>query len=319
MSVRAVLYDANGEDRDLDLVAEQEPELSSARLLWVDVDDADPDGLAAVARTLELEPSDLRRISAETRRPELLRLPDRVVLRLGAVEPEDDEALRHELVIVVGKNHVVTFHDGPLAAIDAFREDLEEEPELGRLDAAPFAIALIDSVLTAYFRQIERIERDIDALDELAVRSRREQTFLASVLRLRRRIARVRQTLVPNREALAPLGRPDFELRSDLGAIWPGLIDRLERAIDAIENSRELLVGSMDLYLGRASQRTNDVMKVLTLVSAILLPGALLAGIMGMNFQVPFFSDSANFYVVLGAMGVMAIAILALARWRAWI
>jgi magnesium transporter len=319
VTVRAVLYDADGADREIDLEDAAGVKLGDARLLWVDVDEADEDGLGVVARTLELEPTVIRRLTTETRRPELVRLPDRVVLRLGAVEADDDEAQRHELVVVVGKNHVVTIHDGPLGPIDAFRTELEEEPDLGRLDAAAFAIAVIDSLLSAYFQQIERIERDVDALDELAVRSKREESFLATVLRLRRRIARVRRTLVPNREALAPLGRPDFELRSDLGSIWPGLLDRLERAIDAIENARELLVGSMDLYLGRASQRTNDVMKVLTLVSAILLPGALLAGIMGMNFQVSFFDNAANFYLVIGAMGVMALVILALARWRSWI
>ena len=139
------------------------------------------------------------------------------------------------------------------------------------------------------------------------------------MLTLRRRIARLRRTLVPNREALAPLGRPDFELRPELGSVWPGLLERLERAIDAIENARELLVGSFDLYLGRASQRTNDVMKALTLVSSILLPGVVLAGIMGMNFKLDFFDQTSNFFLVIGAMIAMAIVILGIARWRRWI
>jgi len=319
VTLRAVLYDANGEDRDVDLTNGDVPRLGDDRLLWIDIDRRDFEELRVAARALGLEETGFRRLVREDRRPQMVRLPEHVVLTLGAVQPDDPEARRHEVAIVVGQNHVVTVHDGPLAAIDDFRHDMREERELGRLDAAGFTVVLLDAILTVYFRQIEEIERDIDALDELAVRNRREETFLASVLTLRRRIARLRRALAPNREALLPLGRPDFELRGDLGVVWPGLLERLERAIDAVENARELLVGSFDLYLGRASQRTNDVMKVLTLVSSILLPGVVLAGIMGMNFKVDFFDTPSNFYLVVGLMGLLSVAILLVARWRRWI
>jgi len=318
VTIRAVLYDANGDDRTVDLTTNV-PELDEHQLLWIDIDQREPDEVARAAVALGLAPEIGQRLAKEDRRAQLLRLSDRIVLRLGAVEPDDADAHRHELAMVVGRNHVMTVHDGPLGAIEEFRSDLRQERDLGRLDAAAFAVAIIDAVLTIYFRTVESIERDIDALDELAVRTKSEETFLSTVLVLRRRIARLRRTLVPNREALAPLGRPDFELRSDIGSVWPGVLDRLERAIDGVENSRELLVGSFDLYLGRSSQRTNDVMKVLTLVSSILLPGAVLAGVMGMNFPMAFFQDQTNFWLVLAGMATMAVVILGIARWRGWI
>ena len=163
----------------------------------------------------------MRRLSREDHRARILRLPDRVVLTLGVVDPDDAQADRHELDIVVGANHVITVHDRPLAAIDTFRSEIDQEDQLGRLDATSFTAGLIDSVLAAFFQQIESIEREIDALDELAVRARADDRFLAAVLTLRRRIARLRRVLAPNREALLPLERPDFELRTDLGPIWP--------------------------------------------------------------------------------------------------
>ena len=319
MTIRAVLYDAKGQDLEIDLADARPVKIANHRLLWIDVDARDADELGTAAAAVGLEPQGLRRLSRVDRRARILRLPDRVVLTLGAVEPDDPEARRHELDLVVGPNHVVTVHDGPLSPLDAFRKDIEQEPELGALDAAAFTAGLIDAVIAAYFRQIEAIERDIDALDELAVQVRSDERFLQSVLVLRRRIARLRRALAPNREALLPLERPDFELRADLGPVWPGTIQRLERAIDAVENARELLVGSFDLYLGRSSQRTNDVMKVLTLVSAIALPGIVLAGVMGMNFELPFFEEPGNFWLVAGAMLIMAGIILGAARWRRWI
>jgi magnesium transporter len=319
VTIRAVLYDANGNDRTVDLAAEAKPDLDEEQLLWIDIDERDADDLATAAHALGLGPEAVQRLALHDRQSQLFRLPDRIVLLLGAVEPDDPDARRRELSMLVGRNHVVTVHDGSLTAIDEFRSGMEQEQDLGRLDAAAFAVAIIDAVLTIYFRVVESIERDIDALDELAVRTKREEMFLSSVLALRRRIARLRRALVPNREALAPLGRPDFELRSDIGSVWPGVLDRLERAIDGVENSRELLVGSFDLYLGRSSQRTNDVMKVLTLVSAILLPSVVLAGIMGMNFKLDFFDQTSNFWVVIGAMAVFAAVILVVARWRDWL
>jgi len=319
VTVRAILYNTTGDDREVDLAAEGRLRLDDKQLLWVDVDDRETADLTTVAAAVGIEPEGLGRLAQENRTAALLRLPERVVITIGAVDPDDEDARRHEVDIVVGANHVVTVHEGPVAAIDEFRADLQREPELGRLDSVGFSASLLDAIVTDFSRQIEAIERAIDELDEVAIRSRDDSGFLTQVLVLRRRIARLRRVLAPNREALLPLERPDFEVRSDLGTLWPGVIQRLERTIDGLENARELLVGSFDLYLGRSSQRTNDVMKVLTLVSSIALPAIVLAGVMGMNFKLGFFDESTNFFVVVAVMVVTAVAILAFARWRRWI
>jgi magnesium/cobalt transport protein CorA len=318
VTIRAVLYDAKADDRDIDLDRD-EVRVTNDRLLWIDLDDRNPADLRRASAAVGLEPEGLGRLAQEDRRARILRLPDQVVLTLGAVDPNDEEARRREIDIVIGVNHVITVHDGGLPAVEAFRRQIANEGKVGKLDAASFTAGLIDAIFTAYFRQIETIERDIDELDELALKASESRRYLETVVILRRRIARLRRALAPNREALSPLERPDFELRTDLGKIWPGTIQRLERAIDGIENARELLVGSFELYLGRSSQRTNDVMKVLTLISAIALPGIVLAGVMGMNFKLPFFDDPANFWLVAGAMVVFAVLILGVARARHWI
>jgi len=319
LTVRATLYQSHGGDRTIELGDDFPRKIKDDQLLWIDLDSREPAELEEAATAVGLDDRALMRLTRTGTRARLLRLPDRVILTVGAVDPEDPEARRHELDIVVGANHVITVHDEPLEAITGYADAIADEQELGRLDAASFTAGVIDAVIAAFFRQIESIEREIDRLDELAVRRPRDGEFLDRVLEVRRRIARLRRALAPNREALLPLSRPDFELRADLGPIWPGIVERLERAIDAVENARELLVGSFDLYLGRTSQRTNDVMKALTLVSAVVLPGVVLAGIMGMNFHLGFFDDPGNFYVVIAAMVVSSLLILLVARWRAWI
>jgi magnesium/cobalt transport protein CorA len=319
VTLRATFFDANGEDRDLDLAAGPPPKLGDKQLLWIDLDERSAGHLHRVAQAVGLEEVALERLALEERTGPILRLEGRVALTLIAVDPDDATVGRHVLDLLIGPNHVVTVHQGPLDAIRAFREDVAREPELGRLDAVQFTAGLLDAVFASYFRQVEAIEARIDELDLLAVRNPRDEPYLDAVVEVRRRIARLRRALSPNREALLPLSRPDFELHEELGVIWPGVAQRLERAIDEVENARELLVGSFDLYLGRASQRTNDVMKTLTIISSIALPAIVIAGVMGMNFKLPFFDDNANFAVVIIAMVVLSIAILGYARWRTWI
>ena len=323
MTVRARLYDARGDDRDVD-IAEIEPgKIDDKSLLWIDADSDDEAHIDGIARAVGLEPQLVRVLAAEQRRPRLVRLPDRVAVTLSAIDRRgsgEDGLVHCELDVLLGRNLVITVHDGPLTAVRQFSEQVRHEQELGLLDAGAFMTGLVDAVLTAYVGEVEMIEAEIDRLDQIALRSTTDQDdFLARIVDLRRRIGILRRWLAPNRDAITPLVRPDFELHGDIATAWPGLGERLERVIGQVENTRELLVGSFDVYMGRSAQRSNDVMKTLTIVSAILLPSVVLAGVMGMNFKVPFFDNPGNFFVVVGAMLAFAIAILVVARWRHWI
>ena len=78
------------------------------------------------------------------------------------------------------------------------------------------------------------------------------------------------------------------------------MLSRFESTVQEARDAREAIVGSFDVLIARGGHRTNEIMKVLTLASVILLPGALIAGVMGMNFKVGLFDDSSLFWVVLG-------------------
>jgi magnesium transporter len=320
MTLRARLYDAHGDDRDIDLDREEVGAVGDRRLLWIDLDERAEADLERIASALDLDRRIIRHLAVDGADVRLLRFPEWIVVTLGAIDEGEADALtRRDLDVVVGRNLVITVHDGPLAALEGFREELSDEDVVGQLDAGAFMTGLIDAVFAAYFREIDAIDRRIDALDQLALRSSKNDDFLTAVVGLRSRIALVRRALTPNRDALGPLVRPDFEVHDDVVRAWPGTIERLERAIEAIEKSRELLVGSFDIYLGHAAHRTNEVMKLLTIVSSIALPGIVLAGVMGMNFKVPFFETPNNFFVVIAAMVLFAIVIVGIARWRRWI
>jgi magnesium transporter len=324
--VRARLYDADGRDREIELEPGMAARVGAKQLLWIDVQGRGPSDLDAIGSAVGLDARSLDRLAKPPERADLTLYPEHIHLVLQVTEPPADDGrldgapvVRHPVDIVAGRDWVVTIHDGPLAALARFDATTEGETRLGALDAASFVAAVADEVLADYLELVEDIEREIDHLDERALRHRGDSDILGQVVRMRRRIGLIRRTLAPHRVAFAALARPDMALHEELGEPWPGLSDRLDRALDAVENLRELLLGTFDIYMGRTAQDANDTMKVLTLLSAVLLPGVVLAGVMGMNFQMPFFDATDNFWIVIGAMVAFGAVILGVARWRDWL
>ena len=243
-------------------------------------------------------------------------------ITLEAMEPTDEDPprlVRREIDLLAGKNIVLTVHDGRVEALDRFRDGIDGETLLGVLTAADLVSALVDEVLVGYFLLVERIEREIDELDQRALHGRHGDDVLAAIVALRRRIGLIRRTLAPHRDAFSTLALPQIGIEETIGKPWPGLVDRLEAAMAAVEALRDGLLGTFDIHMGRVSQRANDVMRILTLLSAVLLPAVVLAGIMGMNFKLEFFDQTSNFWLVLGTMVVFAVTIVAVGKLRRWL
>jgi magnesium transporter len=290
----------------------------------VDVDRSSDDAdstLAAVEEVLGVKVTDLPAHEEDAGRARLVRTEDRIHLTVEALEPEGDDAsnlVRREIDLVAGPNLVVSIHEGETAALARFRKGLDGETRLGLLTAGDLLSTLVDEVLDGYFLIAEKIEREIDELDQLALRGARRDDVLKRIVRLRHRIGVVRRTLAPHRQALSTLALPEMRAAELVGQPWPGLIDRLESAMDTIEGLRDGLMGTFDIHMSRESQRANDVMRTLTLLSAVLLPAVVLAGVMGMNFKLGFFDDTTNFWLVIVTMVSLAVGILAVARSRGW-
>jgi Mg2+ and Co2+ transporter CorA len=338
--IHARLYDADGRDREIDVEPGIADRVKDRQLLWIDVEGRDPADLETLTSAVGIGKHLAGRLARERGRADLTQYENHIHLvletmeaagssheraagseddRVAASDEDDAEPVRRELDLVAGHNWVVTVHDGARPVLDRIADLTRGDTHFGALDAAGFLAAIVDEVLAGYLELAEGIEREIDRLDERALRSKPRDDVLARIVKLRRRIGTIRRTLTPHRLAFAALARPEMELHEELGHPWPGLSDRLDRAIEAIENLRDLLLGTYDIHMGRAAHEANEVMKRLTLLSAVLLPAVVLAGVMGMNFKVDFFENSANFWIVVGAMAVFGVSLLGAARWRGWL
>lgn len=322
--IRARLFDADGHDEDTGLRPDMVGRLGRQRLLWIDVDGREPAQLAKVGQAVGLGDRLLARLATAPERADLTHFPDHLHVAMQAVDEArsgdpDPGSRPNGLDIIGGRDWVVTIHDGPSAALQRIEAANEGETLLGALDAATFVAAVADEVLAGYLGYVEELERQIDVLDEHALHGRHDDDVLVAIVRLRRRMGDVRRTLAPHRAVFTGLARPEIELHPGFGGPWPGVADRLERTLDAVANVRELLLGTFDIYMGRTAHDANEVVKILTLISAVLLPSVVLAGIMGMNFRLPFFEEPDNVWLVIGAMAILAVGILGAARWRRWI
>jgi Mg2+ and Co2+ transporter CorA len=226
------------------------------------------------------------------------------------------------LDFIVSERWLVTAHDGEVPFLQRFREQDKAETLIGLLTGQSLAASLLDWHLGQYFHEVSRIEEAADKLDERVLRESASQSLLGRMVALRRRVSKLRTLLVAQREVFYGMSRPDFALITDSGAapFYEGLVARFERAVDEVERTRDVVVGSFELFTSKTGQQTNDLVKVLTFLTAIVGFCAAIAGLMGMNFKLAFFETGlTGFALVTGGLVVVALTSLAYARYRKWI
>ncbi len=331
--ISSYLYDAEGRDHQVELSAETLSSLGDQRLLWIDVVGRDPAELKQVARTLELDPASLRTLlsAGSTRLENFGKYIQLSVETAPAIVEADGNVGRNgghtvqphvRLDILIDKAWLVTVHEGEVGFIEAFRSQDRAETMIGALTTHDFAASLLDMHLEAYFKEIARVEGLVDKLDEQALIRPSSKTLLGRMVTLRRRVSRLRTLLSAQRAVFYGLSRPDLQIVAEAGASphFTILASRYERAIDEVEHTRDLVVGSFELFASRTAQQTNELVKVLTFLTAVLGFCAAIAGVFGMNFEANVFATgNAGFYATVAALILITLVLAITARWRRWL
>lgn len=325
MTVRAYLYDADGTDHEIDLTGGLPP-LNERQLLWIDVVGGERAEIEEVGAVVKLHRESVRTLLNPVGRPRLDQFGGYFQVNVVAIEPSEqggEPSFRPvALDFFAGPNYVVTVHAAPLQFLDDFAGQAREDSELGALGSATFVAALLNWHLNSYFRVLEQLEGAVDALDEEVLLHPLDREFLEDLVELRRRVGRLRRLLAPHREVFSSLARPDFQGLADPEAApqFRSLEDRFERALDAAENAREVVLGSFDLYMAGVGRKTNDAVQVLTIFTVALGIVGAAAGLMGTNFTVEFFkSGERGFWLMILSMTVLIVLVLWVARRRRWI
>jgi magnesium transporter len=321
--VTALLFERDKVD-EVDDWASSLSQLGRSSILWIDLERPDESEVRALAEELELSAQSTDRLGG--RRDERPYFGDfESYLHITAHAPrESGEHYELERIeCLFSKRWVVTVHAGPLGVIETFRERATGSGETGKLEGPEFLANILEWVLGSYLDAFEGIELTLEEMDERVMQGSLsgQEAELGRLVDLRREIGRLRRALVSHREMFLALARPELDAisSSSSGERFCSLQARLEEVVQAARDSRDSVVGSFDVLIARTEQRTNEIVKVLTLASMLLLPGALIAGVLGMNFKVGLFETAAYFWVAIAGIIGIAAATLVAARARRWI
>jgi magnesium transporter len=320
IATRVLLLDADGRDRVIPLESLQLQRLSPRELAWVDVLSDDPSALIPLLQSLDLAALPLPQLLAKDS-PPLCSRQDWFAARATAPVWRSAEHFEGEpWLLAVGAQVVITVHRAPLQFLDDLFEHEDPESRLGALTTDSFAAALLDRMLTLYFNAIDAFEDMVDAMEVAILQPRVHARHLPQLRQLRRALSVLRHLLTSHRDLFDAMARPDFRPESETGVVpFAAVSARYERAVDAIENARDLVIGSFEMLATRLSQRTNDSMRMLTFATVLLGSLAVIAGVLGMNFDAPLFDTGARgFWITIGLMTGIVVAAIGYAMARGW-
>jgi magnesium transporter len=244
-----------------------------------------------------------------------------IIMKMLEYNAETQSVDAEQLSIVLGDNFLLTFQEKPGDFFGGLRNEIKIADSIVRKMGPDYlACRIIDIIVDNYFGTVERFGNEIeDKEDELVTNPTR--TVLYSIQGTKKNMMQLRQYVWPAREILSDLGKKESSLiKDETTAYFRDVYDRLFEAMDLIETTREMVSGLIDIYLSSMSNKTNDVMKVLTVVATIFIPLTFIVGLYGMNFKyMPELESPWGYPAIITFMLVVALGMLAYFRKKKWI
>jgi len=274
------------EERDVDDAKELVRYRASATTTWVDVQGlGDQDVLQELGAIFSMHPLALADTVNVPQRPKVESYQDNLLIITRMVRMPEPPALEAEqLGILLGPDYVVTFQEHYGDVLDPVRVRLRLNGTIRQAGADYLAYAILDAVIDGYYPVLEELADHFEEIEEEVI-SRSGATTLRAIHFLKRELLALHRGIWPQRDAINSLLRDPQPLVSDSVRVY--LRDCYDHAIqvsDVVETYRELATSLMDMHLSSASNRLNEVMKVLTIIATIFIPLSFIAGVYGMNF-----------------------------------
>lgn len=297
-------------------------------LLWVDLAEPTPEQMETLRQEFGLSPFVVRACLHTEHRPKLKEFRDHFILVMNAVGRGASESGQqtelgrwraHELNIIAGQGFVLTVHHHPIAAVSQlFGRYLHEQEGRPQVDQLVFAIA--DAVTAGYYVLLDRLDRAIEGLEQSVFLGRPGDRTVDRLLDLKKHVVYLRRILGPQRDAIGTMMRRDLpQIPASSRAFAVDLYEHTLRLFELTDTYRDLIGSALDAYRTAVSQRTNEIMKTLTIVSTIMLPLTLISGVFGMNFaEIPLAHWRWGFALVIAVMGLLGVSMAYYFRRRGW-
>jgi len=220
---------------------------------------------------------------------------------------DDVEEVTDEIDVFLGKNYLVTIHQGNSPPVAETRRRWQQHPELISEKPGFLLYELLDTLVDDYFPAIDDLDIEIDTL-ETEIYTSAANIAIAPALRMKKKLLLLRQSISPTRDLLNQLLRNDQALiPAETRIYFQDVYDHALRQVEQVDLHRDILSGVMDAMVAQTSNRLNQVMKTMTGISTILMSAALITGVYGMNFDnMPELKTRYGYYGALAGMGVVA-------------
>jgi magnesium transporter len=295
---------------------------SSGTTVWVDVAAPADDEIQLLADTFHLHPLSVEDARSKLEFPKAEPYPGYLYVVLHGIDVSKGRQrafATRDIDFFIGPNWLVTVHDGQSTSIAHLRQLCDRHDRL--LAEGPVGLfhRIVDTMVDHYRPVMDALEERIDHMEEEAFTGHGQ--LARRMLKLRHELAQMRRVLMPQRDVLGRLARREFAAISDEMAYRiRDVYDHVVRLADEAILFQDRVTGILEVNLASISNRLNQVMKVLTVMSTIFLPLTVLSGMWGMNVPLPHFpgGDAAQFWWVAGIMASIAAAMLAIFHRNRW-
>ena len=264
------------------------PELDSDRVRWLDIQGlGDLPTIEAVGKRFAIHPLALADAVNVPQRPKADIYGDQILVVMRMVRLAEDQSVQAgQVTLLIGKGYVVTFQEKPGDILDPLRKRLADSTSRVRNSQSGFlAYAIIDTIVDGYYPVIDAIGDHIESLESRVMNDPSTET-LVDLNHTKNLLVDLRRSIGPQREAINSLIRePHQAISDDVRLHLRDVYDHCIQSLDVIEMYREMSTGLVSIYLSAVANRSNDVMKVLTIMASIFIPLTFIAGIYGMNFE----------------------------------
>lgn len=293
-----------------------------AAVVWVDLDDNGPEEERILSEVFAFRHLVVEDVFEEAL-PKLEDHGEYLYLILHGVHPrfrDPHEVRTYVLDLFLGDRFVLTHHPGISPCVQQVRTMVEADPSLLRRGAVFLAHALVDYLVDAYVPLMEQFERSVEDLEENVYRPK-DHDVLERIMDLKGSLQRIHRIGIHQRGILGRLREPGLRvIPEEMLPFFADVHDHFVRVGDLGDSLRDMVQANLDAFLSVQSYRMNEIMKVLTLISTIMLPLHLVAGIYGMNFRyMPELDWRWGYFVVLGVMATVVGALLLVFKRRGWL
>ncbi len=294
------------------------------QVLWIDLPDPTPESMAHLATIFSLHPLAVEDALRRQQRPKVEEYDRVLFIATHAVRvPElgGHDVSLDEIDIFYGPGFLITAHAGTIAALEEARRRLSQAPAEMRASEGYILYLILDTIVHTFFPVLDALDDYIEELEDVLFKKSTPET-MDRLFDAKRALLQMRRVAGPQRDMLNLLLRHEILVISPLlRAYFRDIYDHLLRITEQIDTHRDLLTGALDIYLSMTSNRLNEVMKVLTVITAIFASLAVVTGFYGMNFErtYPAFGAPHGIATALGIMGLSIVVMLVIFRRLRWL